>query len=210
MLPRNQKIGGLIRWPPGRPAEPMIMGSAAEQLRIGDGPLEVLPGTATPAHTPCRVKLGKTLLRMDDRPAAFERVASFGPFRLFPAQQLLLEGETPVRVGARALEILNVLVERAGELVSKKELMTRVWANIVVEESNLKVQVAALRRVLGDGQPGRRYLASVPGQGYRFVAPVELSEPQKVPAQPSAAVAYAHNLPASQTRALGRANAISA
>src|SRR5262249_37458890 len=92
-----------------------------------------------------RVKLNlvNTLL-MDDRSATSERVASFGPFRLFPAQQLLLEGETPVRVGARALEILNVLVERAGELVSKKELMTRVWANIVVEESNLKVQVAAL------------------------------------------------------------------
>src|SRR5215468_551979 len=147
---------------------------------------------------------------MDDRSATSERVASFGPFRLFPAQRLLLEGETPVRVGARALEILNVLVERAGELVSKKELMARVWPNIVVEESNLKVQVAALRRVLGDGQPGRRYLASVPGQGYRFVAPVELSEPQKVPAQPSAAAVGAHNLPASQTRALGRADTISA
>src|SRR5499433_3233544 len=147
---------------------------------------------------------------MDDRSATSERVASFGPFRLFPARQLLLEGETPVRIGTRALEILNVLVERAGELVSKKELMARVWPNIVVEESNVKVQVVSLRRVLGDGQPGRRYLASVPGQGYRFVAPVELSEPQKVPAQPSAGVAYAHNLPASQTRALGRADAISA
>jgi DNA-binding winged helix-turn-helix (wHTH) protein len=147
---------------------------------------------------------------MDDRSAASERVASFGPFRLFPAQQLLLEGETPVRVGARALEILNVLVERAGEFVSKKELMARVWPNIVVDESNLKVQVASLRRVLGDGQPGRRYLASVPGQGYRFVAPVERSEPQKVPARPGVGVAHAHNLPASQTRALGRADTISA
>jgi predicted ATPase/DNA-binding winged helix-turn-helix (wHTH) protein len=147
---------------------------------------------------------------MDDRSATPERVASFGPFRLFPAQQLLLEDESPVRVGARALEILNVLVERAGELVTKKELMARVWPNIVVDESNLKVQVAALRRVLGDGQPGRRYLASVPGQGYRFVAPVELSEPQKLPALPSVGVAPAHNLPASQTRALGRAATISA
>jgi len=147
---------------------------------------------------------------MDDRSATSERVASFGPFRLFPAQRLLLEGETPVRVGARALEILNVLVERAGELVSKKELMARVWPNIVVDESNLKVQVAGLRRVLGDGQPGRRYLASVPGQGYRFVAPVELSEPQKVSAQPGVGVAHGHNLPASQTRTLGRAATINA
>jgi predicted ATPase/DNA-binding winged helix-turn-helix (wHTH) protein len=147
---------------------------------------------------------------MDDRSATSERVASFGPFRLFPARQLLLEGETPVRVGARALEILNVLVERAGELVSKKELIARVWPNIVVEESNLKVQVAALRRVLGDGQPGRRYLASVPGQGYRFVAPVELAEPEKLPALPPVRVVPAHNLPASQSRALGRADTISA
>jgi predicted ATPase/DNA-binding winged helix-turn-helix (wHTH) protein len=150
------------------------------------------------------------LLRMDDRSATSERVASFGPFRLFPAQQLLLEGETPVRVGARALEILNVLVEHAGKLVSKKELMARVWPNIIVDESNLKVQVAGLRRVLGDGQPGRRYLASVPGQGYRFVAPVELSEPQKLPALPSVGAAHAHNLPASQTRTLGRADTVSA
>src|SRR5215468_4297142 len=147
---------------------------------------------------------------MDDRSASSERVVSFGPFRLFPARQLLLEGETPVRIGARALEILNVLVERAGELVSKKELMARVWTNIVVDESNLKVQVASLRRLLGDGQPGRRYLASVSGQGYRFVAPVELSEPQKLPALPNVGMAHAHNLPASQTRTLGRADTISA
>src|SRR5215813_8719563 len=175
----------------------------------------VLPGivdrVGTPADTPSQVKSGKMLLRMDDRSAtSAERVASFGPFRLFPAQQLLLEGETPVRIGTRALEILNVLVERAGELVSKKELMARVWPNIVVEESNVKVQVVSLRRVLGDGQPGRRYLASVPGQGYRFVAPVELSEPQKVPAHPSVRVAHAHNLPGSQARTLGRADTISA
>src|SRR5262245_8081762 len=84
----------------------------------------VLPGivdrVGTPAHTPSQARSGKMLLRMDDRSATSERVASFGPFRLFPAQQLLLEGETPVRVGARALEILNVLVERAGKLVGKK------------------------------------------------------------------------------------------
>src|SRR5262245_37650412 len=208
MLPRNRKTAGLTRWPPGRPAEPMNTGSAADHPRIGDGPIlpRIVDRVGTPAHTPSQVKLGKMPLRMDDRSATSERMASFGPFRLFPARQLLQEGETPVRVGARALEILNVLVERAGELVSKKELMARVWPNIVAEESNLKVQVAALRRVLGDGQPGRRYLASVPGQGYRFVAPVELSEPQKVPAQPSAGVA--HNLPASQTRTLGRADTI--
>jgi predicted ATPase/DNA-binding winged helix-turn-helix (wHTH) protein len=142
--------------------------------------------------------------------ASSVRVASFGPFRLLPAQQVLLEGETPVRLGSRALEILIALVEHAGELVTKGELMARVWPDTVVEEGNLKVHVAALRRILGDGQPGRRYLATVTGRGYRFVAPVDLSELRKPTAQPSAALERANNLPASQTRALGRGDTISA
>jgi predicted ATPase/DNA-binding winged helix-turn-helix (wHTH) protein len=134
----------------------------------------------------------------------------FGPFRLLPAQQLLLEGERPVRLGSRALEILIVLVERAGELVSKGELMARVWPNSVVEENNLKVHVAALRRSLGDGQPGRRYLATIPGRGYRFVAPVELSDVRMRRAQLPSTVKRVHNLPASQPRAIGRSEAIGA
>src|SRR6202790_2529543 len=104
-------------------------------------------------------------------------MVALGPFRLFPAQRLLLEGEAPVRLGSRALEILTALVERAGELVTKSELMARVWPDTIVDESNLKVHVSALRRALGDGQPGRRYLTNVPGRGYRFVAPVDFSEP---------------------------------
>src|SRR5262245_32102052 len=144
---------------------------------------------------------------MDDRSASAERVHSFGPFRLLPAQQLLLEGEAPVRLGSRALEILIVLVEHAGDLVSKSELMARVWPNTVVEESNLKVHVAHLRRTLGDGQPGRRFLTTVPGRGYRFVAPVELSDPSRPPPQQSAAAERAHNLPGAQTRTIGRARA---
>jgi DNA-binding winged helix-turn-helix (wHTH) protein len=72
---------------------------------------------------------------------------------------------------SRAMEILIAPVEREGELVSKSELMARVWLNTVVEENNLKVHVATLRRTLGDGQPGRHYVATVPGRGYRFVAP---------------------------------------
>ena len=100
---------------------------------------------------------------------AVERAISFGPFSLFPAQRLLLEGDKPVRLGSRAFEILITLVERPGELVGKDELIARVWPNTFVEESNLKVQVAALRRTLGDGN---RYLVNVPGRGYSFVAPV--------------------------------------
>jgi predicted ATPase/DNA-binding winged helix-turn-helix (wHTH) protein len=133
---------------------------------------------------------------------------SFGPFRLLPAQQLLLEGENPVRIGSRALEILIVLVERPGELVTKTELMARVWPKMVVEEGNLKVHVSMLRRTLGDGQPGRRYLATVPGRGYRFVAPIQLSTPVNLPDQPSTAQ-NKHNLPALQIRTIGRADIVS-
>jgi len=100
---------------------------------------------------------------------------SFGPFRLLPDQRLLLEGDRPLRLGSRALEILVALVERAGDLVSKGELMARVWPDTFVEEANLRVQVAALRRALRDGENGNRYITTVAGRGYWFVAPVVLS-----------------------------------
>ena len=97
---------------------------------------------------------------------------AFGPFRLHAARQLLLEFDRPVPLGARALDILIALSERPGELVGKEELFARVWPDVRVDESNLRAQVAALRRALGDGRDGARYVATVPGRGYRFVAPV--------------------------------------
>ena len=95
---------------------------------------------------------------------------SFGPFRLLPTQFLLLEGDKPVPVGSRALEILIVLLERAGELLSKQELMARVWPNIFVEPANLTVHISALRRALRDGRDGNRFIVNIPGRGYSFVA----------------------------------------
>ena len=97
---------------------------------------------------------------------------AFGPFRLYPRERLLLEGDEPARLGSRALDVLIALVERAGELVSKQELMEQVWPNTTVVEGNLTVHVAALRRALGDGQNGARYLVNIPGRGYCFVAAV--------------------------------------
>jgi len=76
----------------------------------------------------------------------------FGPFRLLPAQFLLMEGDKPVHLGSRALELLIVLLGRPGELVSKQELMARVWPNTFVEPANLTVHISALRRTLRDGQ----------------------------------------------------------
>src|ERR1700723_2469952 len=102
---------------------------------------------------------------------------SFGPFRLLSGQRLLLEGGKPVRLGSRAFDILTALVERAGEVVGKEELIARAWPTTLVEEANLKIQVSALRRALGDGQGDSRYVVNVVGRGYNFVAPIRKEEP---------------------------------
>ena len=96
---------------------------------------------------------------------------SFGPFRLLPTQFLLLEGGKPVPLGSRALQILIVLLERPGELVSKQELMARVWPDVFVEPANLTVHISALRRMLRDGRDGNRFIINIPGRGYSFVGP---------------------------------------
>src|SRR5215472_15355030 len=88
---------------------------------------------------------------VDPAVASADRTISFGPFRLLVDRRLLLEGETTVRVGSRALEILIALLEQPGKLVSKEELIARAWPNTYVAEGNLKFQVAALRRTLADG-----------------------------------------------------------
>ena len=97
------------------------------------------------------------------RDATRPRQFAFGPFRLFPAQQLLLEDDSPVRLGGRARDLLITLLEQAGQVVSKEALSARLWPNIAVEEGTLRVHVAALRKALRDGQEGRRYIANVPG-----------------------------------------------
>ena len=97
---------------------------------------------------------------------------SFGPFRLLPAQFLLLEGDQPVPLGRRALRILIVLLERPGQLVTRQELVARVWQNLFVESSNLSVQISALRRALRDGRDVNRFIINIPGRGYCFVAPI--------------------------------------
>jgi DNA-binding response OmpR family regulator len=99
------------------------------------------------------------------------REISFGPFRLLPAEFLLLEGNKPVPLGSRALHILIVLLERPGELVTRRELMARVWPNLFVEPANLTVHMSALRRALRDGRDGNRFIINVRGRGYCFVTP---------------------------------------
>jgi predicted ATPase/DNA-binding winged helix-turn-helix (wHTH) protein len=129
---------------------------------------------------------------------------SFGPFRLLPEQRLLLEGDNPVRLGSRALDLLSALVEQPGALLGKQELMAKVWPNVFVDEGNLKVHIAALRRALADGQAGNRYISTVAGRGYCFVAPViRLADSNSATPQ-SVATERSHNLPAALTRLFGR------
>lgn len=133
------------------------------------------------------------------------REITFGPFRLQPERQLLLEGEKPVRIGGRALEILIALVERPGELLAKDELMARAWPNVVVDEGNLRTQMALLRRALNDGRASARYVVAVPGHGYRFVAPV-MHSPLPISSPATAPVLASHNerLPQPMSRVIGR------
>jgi adenylate cyclase len=102
--------------------------------------------------------------RLDRRGAGLFRCAEVG-------------GPVPVKIGSRALEILGVLVERHGDLVSKDDLMAAVWPNTVVEEANLTVQISTLRRVLDNGRPGASCIQTVAGRGYRFLAPVTKLDP---------------------------------
>jgi len=130
---------------------------------------------------------------------------SFGPFLLLAEERLLLEGDRPVRLGNRAFDILVFLIERAGEVVGKEELIARAWPQTFVEEANLKIQISALRRALGDGQCGNRYIVTVVGRGYNFVAPIRIEEPLRASPSPTIAPAALHNLPFATTRMIGRA-----
>jgi predicted ATPase/DNA-binding winged helix-turn-helix (wHTH) protein len=101
-----------------------------------------------------------------------EQCFAFGPFVVIPAQRMLLEDGRQVRLGSRALDILITLLGRAGEVVSKGELMSVAWPNLHVEEANLRIHIGALRKVLGDHGAGARFIENVPGRGYCFVGKV--------------------------------------
>ena len=97
-----------------------------------------------------------------------------GPFRLDAEAGILFRGAQPVALGRRAVAVLRALVERPGVPVSKNALMEAAWAGLSVEESNLAVQIAALRRVFGAEPDGERWIETLPGRGYRFVGPSDV------------------------------------
>jgi DNA-binding winged helix-turn-helix (wHTH) protein len=102
-------------------------------------------------------------------PAATDATLEFGRFRVLLRQRQLVADSGPIELGTRALDLLLVLLEADGSLVTKDELMRRVWPGIVVAEENLKVQISALRKAFGED---RDFIRTEFGRGYRFTAAV--------------------------------------
>src|SRR5271163_2055621 len=143
---------------------------------------------------------------MNDRRSSQSNDAlSFGPFSLFATERLLKKADEPIPLGGRALDILIALAERAGEVVTHKELISTVWPDVTVEEGNLRFQMATLRKALGDMRDGARYVSNVAGRGYCFVAPITRSTAARtVPVTTIATTERVKKLPPRLTRMVGR------
>src|ERR1700757_1994145 len=96
----------------------------------------------------------------------------FGPFELNVAERSLKKANQVIPLGGRAYDLLIALLEKAGEVVAKAELIAKAWPDVTVEEGSLRVHLSALRKALGDGQFGNKYIAGIQGRGYSFIAPV--------------------------------------
>jgi predicted ATPase/DNA-binding winged helix-turn-helix (wHTH) protein len=134
------------------------------------------------------------------------KVLSFGPFELSVGNRLLTNGTKVVPVGARAMDILIVLLEQANQVVSRRTLIERVWPQRGVDAVSLRVHISALRKVLTQNDPTRRYIANVPGRGYSFVVPVTSSSEQTSETE----AASRSRLPSRLMRMVGRQDAIAA
>jgi DNA-binding winged helix-turn-helix (wHTH) protein len=129
---------------------------------------------------------------------------SFGPFNLLVNARLLTKEGVPVELGARALDILIVLTSSPNEIVSKKNLMSRVWPDVLVEEGSLRFHMNGLRKALGDGRGDARYITTLPGRGYCFVASVSRSDGPHDSTSVTAANFPHANLPSCLSRMVGR------
>jgi len=96
----------------------------------------------------------------------------FGPFRLDTLQHLLLRQGQPVALTPKTYDALVLLVESSGRMLPKDEIMRSLWPDSFVEESNLTQQISMIRKALGEASGDNRYIVTVPGRGYRFVASV--------------------------------------
>src|SRR6476619_5344186 len=120
----------------------------------------------------------------------------FGPFGLSSRERALRRDGVMLPLGSRALDILIYLAERPGDVIAKQELLDRVWSDVTVEEGSIRVHVFAIRKALGDGQFGNRYIANIKGRGYSFVGIIvplagsadsrndKFQQPGRLPARP--------------------------
>lgn len=129
----------------------------------------------------------------------------FGPFELNVAERSLKKTNQAIPLGGRAYDILIALLENAGEVVGKAELIARAWPDVTVEEGSLRVHLSALRKALGDGQFGNKYIANIQGHGYSFIAPVTRLSADHDRDNASAGVS---NLPPALGRMVGRNNVV--
>ncbi|WP_413791753.1 MULTISPECIES: ATP-binding protein [unclassified Pseudomonas] len=130
-----------------------------------------------------------------------EPTVSFGPFAFYRQQRLVTRDGQPLTLGGRALDVLQVLVEHAGHYVSKQTLIAHVWPDSVVEEINLRVHIAALRRAFADGRDGARYILNHPRQGYCLAMPRVVQKDAVLSFSPQA---ERHNLPTRLNPVVGR------
>jgi len=124
-------------------------------------------------------------------PALENPVYRFAGFTLEPAERRLSEAGKPISLTPKVFDTLVLLVERAGHVVSKDELMKLVWPRGYVDESNLTKHIWLIRRALGDGEHDSRFIETVPKVGYRFVAPIAAGSPAPQPPPPSDAATTA-------------------
>ncbi|WP_421914412.1 ATP-binding protein [Mesorhizobium sp.] len=138
-------------------------------------------------------------------------ILSFGRFELYPSERLLKKDGVPLELGGRALDTLIALVSRPNEVVGKRELMAAVWPDVTVDEGSLRFHIAGVRKALGDGKGGARYIATLAGRGYCFVAPLTRSESptsENTPTEPASP--RATFLPARLPRMIGREDSVRA
>jgi predicted ATPase/DNA-binding winged helix-turn-helix (wHTH) protein len=136
-------------------------------------------------------------------------VLSFGPFSLLVGSRLLKRADKTIPLGGRALDVLIALTERAGEVVSYSDLISVAWPSATVDEANLRVQIAALRKALGEDK-GARYISNVAGRGYCFVAPVSHATGPLTVAEGKGDEERPRKLPPQLVRMVGRTEAIRA
>jgi predicted ATPase/DNA-binding winged helix-turn-helix (wHTH) protein len=113
------------------------------------------------------------LRKTPSMPERATAVFAFGPYRLFPSLRRLERAARAIELGSRAFDILCVLVEHAGEIVTNRELMARVWGRVLVGEGSLRFHINALRNTLAQDNLGAEYVKNVARRGYYFVAPVQ-------------------------------------